>query len=82
MRFSMRFALLAGLLSLSACGGDGHGDDHHGGGGKGGSGGKSADAGVVDSGTDPGGSQSALDRPGTLARPPKGGLPAELRPPR
>lgn len=80
MRFSMRSALLVGFLSLAACGGDGHGSDPpHGAGGKGG---KPADAGVVDSGTDAGGSQSNLDRPGTLARPPKGGLPAELRPPR
>jgi hypothetical protein len=31
---------------------------------------------------DAGSTSSALDKPGTLARPPKSGLPAELRPPR
>ena len=79
MRFSMRFALLAGLLLFAACAGDDHDHAHirGGGGGKGGSGGK-PDAGVVDSGNP----QSKLDRPGTLSRPPGQGLPAELRPPR
>jgi hypothetical protein len=75
MRFSMRFALLAGLLVCAACSDDHH---DHASGGKGGSGEKLGDAGVADSGSPP----STLDRPGSLPRPPKNGLPAELRPPR
>jgi hypothetical protein len=39
-----------------------------------------ADAGKKTS--DAGQAASALDKPGALARPPKSGLPAELRPPR
>jgi hypothetical protein len=37
-----------------------------------------ADAGKADAGP----AARALDKPGSLARPPKSGLPAELRPPR
>ena len=85
MKISMRFALLAGLLLFAACGDDDHDKDHShedagagkggsGGAAKGGSGGTRADAGVPDG--------SKLERPGSLPRPPKAGLPAELRPPR
>jgi hypothetical protein len=77
MKISMRFALLAGLLLFAACGDDDHDKEHtheDAGAGKGGSGGTRADAGVPDG--------SKLDRPGSLPRPPKAGLPAELRPPR
>jgi len=87
MKSSMRFALLAGLLLFAACGDDDSDKDHThedagagkggsgGAAGKGGSGGTRADAGVPDGG-------SKLEAPGSLPRPPKGGLPADLRPPR
>lgn len=37
---------------------------------------------LVDAGIDAGENASKLDRPGTLPRPPKNGLPSDLRPPR
>lgn len=85
MKLAIRFALLAALLCTTACGDDEPDHDHaaHPHAGKGGS--ASAGKGGSEAGTkqtDAGVTQSALERPGSLPRPPKTGLPAELRPPR
>lgn len=89
----MRYAgVLALALLVSACGDDTNGTlqtagkggshAHAGKGGSDGNAGKGGSGGApVDGGADveP---ASKLDRPGTLPRPPKSGLPADLRPPR
>jgi hypothetical protein len=70
-----------GSHSAAGHGGSGHADAGKGdssGANQSGSGGGPADGGVKDAGEP----ASKLDRPGTLSRPPKDGLPAELRPPR
>jgi hypothetical protein len=90
----MRYAsLLALALVIGACGDDAS-DGPRASAGKGGShsaagaGGSHSHAGSggaaksVDAGIDAGDKASKLDRPGTLPRPPKDGLPSELRPPR
>jgi hypothetical protein len=91
----MRYVtLLVAALFIGACGDDDT-SDPHGGAGKGGShshageGGSHSHAGTggkpgapADAGVDAGDSTSKLDRPGSLPRPPKDGLPSELRPPR
>lgn len=82
----MRYAMvLAAALLICACGDD-DGDDAHGAAGKGGShshAGAGGKAGAPsDAGVDAGDSTSKLERPGSLPRPPKDGLPSELRPPR
>jgi hypothetical protein len=91
----MRYAsLLALVLVICACGDDDSGESPRANAGKGGShsaagaGGShnhaGADAKPLDAGAaiDAGENASKLDRPGTLPRPPKDGLPSDLRPPR
>jgi hypothetical protein len=90
----MRYAsLLALALVLSACGDDdregpsasaGKGGSHSaaGAGGSHTHAGSGGDAKPVDAGIDAAENASKLDRPGTLPRPPKNGLPSDLRPPR